>query len=531
MAHDVFISYSSKNINTAIAVCNALERNNIKCWIASRDVTPGKEWGEEIVDAISVSKVMVVIFSEAANRSQQVLREVERAVNKNVIIIPFRIENVFPTKSMEYFLYSTHWLDALTPDLEHHIERLVVIVSKLLKEPCKIEDYRREEVKKEEPRKSGPHKKPILAGATITVLILALCSLLFLRPSVFNHSGSVEETKEGQGVIEENNTGDDGKRDTAVVNGQLPPEQNPDLLKSSADDKIGTSINNDTNDKVVIEDELVELKIGDYIQFGRYNGKPIAWQVINIDHNGLWLFANQVLCQKAFSAAESGVVHQLKSGERKADDCKYDDDLIQRYTMEQIREMRGNNNWEKSSLREWLNSSDAKVNYTSQAPIATAVGSNAAYDKEPGFLYNFNKRELQMIKPISHKNILPVLDKDAAEGGTKLLEYAAKKRLRDLVADYQSAYYNNVTDKVFLLSIEEASEFVLDRGWQLQYDYWWFRTPNAGTSFDVLASYRSDSVTHYSAYNERGVRPALVLNTTKILVTGEGTIDKPYVLK
>ncbi|MFP4017537.1 MAG: toll/interleukin-1 receptor domain-containing protein, partial [Halanaerobiales bacterium] len=91
MAHDVFISYSSNDKHIADAVCNALEYNKIRCWIASRDVTPGKEWGEEIISAISRSKVMVLIFSSSANNSQQVLREVERAVNKNVIIVPFRI--------------------------------------------------------------------------------------------------------------------------------------------------------------------------------------------------------------------------------------------------------------------------------------------------------------------------------------------------------------------------------------------------------------------------------------------------------
>lgn len=130
MAHDVFISYSFRDKHVADAVCNGLESNRIKCWIAPRDIMPGKEWGEEIVEAISRSKVMVLIFSSAANNSQQVLREVERAVGKNVIIVPFRIENVLPTKSMEYFLYSTHWLDAITPDLEKHIGELVETVGK-----------------------------------------------------------------------------------------------------------------------------------------------------------------------------------------------------------------------------------------------------------------------------------------------------------------------------------------------------------------------------------------------------------------
>ncbi len=91
MAHDVFISYSYHDKNVANAVCSAVESAGIRCWIAPRDVLPGMEWGEAIVDAIGSSKIMIIIFSSASNNSQQVLREVERAVHKNLIIVPFRI--------------------------------------------------------------------------------------------------------------------------------------------------------------------------------------------------------------------------------------------------------------------------------------------------------------------------------------------------------------------------------------------------------------------------------------------------------
>ncbi len=37
MAHDVFISHSSKNKPAADAVCHALEGDGVRCWIAPRD--------------------------------------------------------------------------------------------------------------------------------------------------------------------------------------------------------------------------------------------------------------------------------------------------------------------------------------------------------------------------------------------------------------------------------------------------------------------------------------------------------------
>lgn len=115
MPKEVFLSYSSKDRPTAEAAREALERAGLFCWMAPRDVQPGVEYGEAIIDGINGARVMVLIFSAAANASPQIRREVERAVHKGVPIIPVRIEDVFPSRSLEYFLSSPHWLDAIGP--------------------------------------------------------------------------------------------------------------------------------------------------------------------------------------------------------------------------------------------------------------------------------------------------------------------------------------------------------------------------------------------------------------------------------
>lgn len=125
MSHDVFISYSSRDQVAADAVCQALEQAPISVWIAPRDVTGGKPYGEAIIDAINASRIMVVVFSANSDKSQQVLNEVERATAKRLVIIPFRIEDVLPSKSMEYFLSSYHWLDAHKPPIDPHLRALV----------------------------------------------------------------------------------------------------------------------------------------------------------------------------------------------------------------------------------------------------------------------------------------------------------------------------------------------------------------------------------------------------------------------
>src|SRR5438132_14330250 len=118
MAHDVFVSHSVKDKAVAEAIVARLEADSVMCWIAPRDVVAGADWGESIIDAIESSRIMILIFSKSANETSQIKREVERAVNKDVYLIPFRIEDIPPTKSLEYFISTSQWMDAFPPPLE-----------------------------------------------------------------------------------------------------------------------------------------------------------------------------------------------------------------------------------------------------------------------------------------------------------------------------------------------------------------------------------------------------------------------------
>jgi hypothetical protein len=131
-SRDVFISYSSLNKTCADAACAVLEKHRIRCWIAPRDILPGSEWGASIIEGIESCKVMVLILSAHANASEQVRREVERAIAKGLIVLPFRVEDVSPKGSIEFAIGKTHWLDAFPPPLEHYLEALAKSVAALL---------------------------------------------------------------------------------------------------------------------------------------------------------------------------------------------------------------------------------------------------------------------------------------------------------------------------------------------------------------------------------------------------------------
>ena len=132
MAHDAFISHSAKDKAVADAVCATLEARRIRCWIAPRDVPPGAPYAEALSDALQASRVLVLVLSAHANQSKHVMREVEVAVDAGLAILPFRIEDVQPSKSLGYYLQTIHWLDALTPPVEAHLQALADAVERLL---------------------------------------------------------------------------------------------------------------------------------------------------------------------------------------------------------------------------------------------------------------------------------------------------------------------------------------------------------------------------------------------------------------
>ena len=95
---------STKNKSVADAVCATLEKAAIRCWIAPRDVRPGRPFAGEITRAINRSKAMVLIFSADSNNSPQILRELQLAADARLHIIPFRIEDLAPNEDLAYYL-------------------------------------------------------------------------------------------------------------------------------------------------------------------------------------------------------------------------------------------------------------------------------------------------------------------------------------------------------------------------------------------------------------------------------------------
>lgn len=126
-----FVSHSSKDKLIADAICARLENQGIRCWIAPRDVDPGRDYSDQIAEALEKSTVMVMVVSSGSNSSRHVKSEIDRAFSLGQIIVPFRVENIELEKGLAYYLSKTHWLDAVSPPLEQHIDHLAATIRKL----------------------------------------------------------------------------------------------------------------------------------------------------------------------------------------------------------------------------------------------------------------------------------------------------------------------------------------------------------------------------------------------------------------
>ena len=122
-AHPVFISYATADRKQALAVCDALELQGIGCWIACRDVEAGDNYQEAIVRAIRAAPVMVLVFTEAANRSDEIKKELSLASRCHITVIALRIDDVEPSDAFAYELATRQWIDA-SEGLERSIEML-----------------------------------------------------------------------------------------------------------------------------------------------------------------------------------------------------------------------------------------------------------------------------------------------------------------------------------------------------------------------------------------------------------------------
>ena len=185
MAHDIFISYSTKDKNTADAICHVLEQNNLKCWIAPRNIASGKNYAQEIMDGLKAAKIVVLVFSKNSQESPFVNNEIDAAFSNNKSIISFKIDETMPENRMEFFLKNKHWLEAY-PEPEKVFGTLVTDATRLCKEAPTIT------FSKPTPAKAASNVLPERQKDLISLILL----FTPLYPVSFVYMGYIARVKE-----------------------------------------------------------------------------------------------------------------------------------------------------------------------------------------------------------------------------------------------------------------------------------------------------------------------------------------------
>lgn len=132
MGYDVFIGYSHRDKEQADILLDACESKNIKCWIAPRDIIPGGNWANAIEDAIKECKIYIFLFSSISNHSRQILREIELAIAKGLIVLPVRIDQSNPANVLRYYLSALQWIDATEGGIKGNIERILRVTEDII---------------------------------------------------------------------------------------------------------------------------------------------------------------------------------------------------------------------------------------------------------------------------------------------------------------------------------------------------------------------------------------------------------------
>ncbi len=130
MEKSIFISHSSKDAKIAKKICEALENEGLRCWIAPRDIPYGVEWAGEISKAISASSAFLFLSSGNSNLSEHVTREIQLALKNGVTIIPIKLDDSDYNDTIGYYLATIHSMfrydggktEKLVSDISHLLD-------------------------------------------------------------------------------------------------------------------------------------------------------------------------------------------------------------------------------------------------------------------------------------------------------------------------------------------------------------------------------------------------------------------------
>ena len=267
-----------------------------------------------------------------------------------------------------------------------------------------------------------------------------------------------------------------------------------------------------------------DIKVGDYVKMGTYNNASILWRCVSIDNNGPLMLADKIIDTLAYDAKTN------------------DNSSSKSHSRSYKRDDYGSNYWKDSNMRSWLNSTAeaGKVDWLCGNPPKDGyVSGVGAYNEKAGFLNAFSKSEIAAMKTVTQRSLVshPEYNKGIVNGdaNSDLLYYTD---ISYAAINYDSAYFETTTEKVFLLDVKQANAVWKNlNGYYVAYNNdgmawpYWLRTPVTDCNHDMRYISSSGQVGRYAPwYSDLGVRPAFYLDSEYFVTTsGSGSQSSPYI--
>ena len=270
------------------------------------------------------------------------------------------------------------------------------------------------------------------------------------------------------------------------------------------------------------ESKTTQIELGQYISLGKYNGKDVIWRCVSVDDKGSLMLADKVIDTLPYDAKTN------------------DNNRSKSHSRNYKRDTYGSNYWKDSNMRSWLNSAaDAgEVKWLCGNPPRAGYVDGNAYDEKAGFLNDFTKAEIAAMKTVTQRSLVSHPEyKQGIYDGDGRSDLELNYDIQNVADNFESAYGENSTEKVFLLDVKQVNAV-----WKNLGDYYigsneqgmiwpyWLRTPVSDCNHDMRYVHNNGTIGRESPQrNYIGVRPAFYLDTDYYVATsGNGTSENPY---
>ena len=178
MTGEIFISYRRADEVWARFLHRQLRAEGVEAWYDAL-VGPGQDWRGTTAKALEASQIFVLLFSENAAQSREVVKELAAATHEQKLVVPVRLQNIEPKGAFLYELASRNWVNAYE-DTDTKLAELAKGLAQLVRTGARDESVLPFE--RSADRKPGAMRRMLWPAASAAVFALAAIAAWLLWP-------------------------------------------------------------------------------------------------------------------------------------------------------------------------------------------------------------------------------------------------------------------------------------------------------------------------------------------------------------